>query len=379
MNTKKIFPTTAINIVCNQSNVLLEGVNVDPIPSGPFAINFTNKFNSFRNTAIKSLQSKPTLNSPVEALALNGIAMFGENTWNDYKFNHSEWEEMLIAFKNEYLESVDDVAITQSHLANTFVTDFSEQCKADVGEIDGVVERLKNKSDINNKMASRTLKLLSELSQKVSTQWKPDEMTEDSLTMNVIDPIVFGYIGKLKGTRTHGSDYELPESKERKRKIYAQAVGRKPDRSIESKIADSSYHTLLVEIKTENKCKKRPDLVKIASMMKDCLDAALKKGFDRKNLCILGILQEGRKTTILSLSTPSDFFYVLFPLSSFFLPRHTDNMEVLIKVVLGLEQCHSLLSKSINILQQPITHDNNHTYAYRISCKSPKHHAECYS
>ncbi|CAO3632551.1 unnamed protein product [Mucor hiemalis] len=137
MNTKKIFPTTAINIVCNQINALLKGVNVNPIPSGPFAPIFTEKFENFRNTAIKTSQCNPTLNSAVEALTLNGIAIFGENTWNDYELNHSEMGEMLIAFKNEYLEGVDDVAVNQSHLANTYIRDFSQQCKTDVGEIDG--------------------------------------------------------------------------------------------------------------------------------------------------------------------------------------------------------------------------------------------------
>lgn len=53
-----------------------------------------------------------------------------------------------------------------------------------------------------------------ELAQKASPEWLPDDMTEDSLAMNVLDPMVIRFIGRFKSTRTHGSDYQLPSQKQ---------------------------------------------------------------------------------------------------------------------------------------------------------------------
>lgn len=141
----------------------------------------------------------------------------------------------------------------------------------------------------------------------------------------------------------------------------------------------SSHHVFLMEIKTAKKSTNRPDLVKIASMMKDCLDAALSKGYNRNRLAIVGLLQEGRKTTILSLTTPSNSFYCFTPLPSFTLPADIYDMDTLKKAVEGLHQCRSFLKYAVAYIRQPISHEITMPYEYRVSIKSPKRHAKYYS
>lgn len=360
---------------------MLVGVDEERIPNKPLSFDATqtliDKFNFYRDNSIAKLKIKPILDTPIEALSLNGIMMRENDLWDTYGINENDWNQLCSQSGSEYVQVFDN---EQEQMMNSIINVFSNGYKVNLEDIDAIVERLRKDNPSSDEAVKRTLQMLTELSQKLSPQWKPDEMTEDSLTMNVLDPIVFGFLGRFGGAIVHGSDYELPESKTRKRKMNgSRAIGRKPDRCIEVLAMGSSHHVFLMEIKTAKKSTNRPDLVKIASMMKDCLDAALSKGYNRNQLATIGLLQEGRKTTILSLITPSNSFNCFTPLSSFTLPADIYDMDTLKKAVEGLHQCRSFLKYAVAYIRQPISHEITMPYEYRVSIKSPKRHAKYYS
>jgi hypothetical protein len=86
-------------------------------------------------------------------------------------------------------------------------------------------------------------------------------------------------------------------------------MGGKPDRSIE--FVQGGNHIRLVELKTEKAAIGRPNLVKLGTMLKDCLDGILPKGFKRSSCFTVDLLQEGRSTTVYLMYSPSNYFYVM--------------------------------------------------------------------
>lgn len=130
---------------------------------------------------------------------------------------------------------------------------------------------------------------------------------------DVVDPITTAFIGESVITNTvlQGNDHELEESKSRK---ILQAIGEnesskcKPDRSLEIKII------FLSEVKVEKEADKRPDLVKLAFIMKDCLNAAVIDGVNTEEYAIAGLLVERRSCTLYSmtLTTPKAYSLIVF-------------------------------------------------------------------
>lgn len=210
----------------------------------------------------------------------------------------------------------------------------------------------------------------------VSSSWKPKELSEDSCTINVFDPISKPFITHIANTMYHGNDHVLEASKQRKAKQSSSSTGRKPDRAIDVIVDGSSYNILIVEIKTGGKSKGRPDLVKLGTMMKDNVDFVLEQGHSRKEYYSIGILQEGAKTSVYTMSCPVDFFYVMHLVEQFQLPMDINEMGLLSQAVKGFELCRSLMLNSISILRST---PDNESFEYRLTSTSPKHHADYYS
>lgn len=70
--------------------------------------------------------------------------------------------------------------------------------------------------DDSTQYVQRTANMLSKLQDVVGPRWLPLEMTEDTFTINVYDPISAPFLSKLKDCSYHGNDKELAESKIRK-------------------------------------------------------------------------------------------------------------------------------------------------------------------
>ncbi|CAO3615468.1 unnamed protein product [Mucor fragilis] len=105
--------------------------------------------------------------------------------------------------------------------------------------------------------------MLRNLSRLVTPIWIPTLLSEDSLCINLYDPIVGPFLSKLPNATYHGNDKELPASK--RRKVDQQgpgAIRQKPDRSIEVVDARSDTQTLFQKVKCrEAMCKTTTSII----------------------------------------------------------------------------------------------------------------------
>lgn len=111
--------------------------------------------------------------------------------------------------------------------------------------------------------------------------WDTTIMQEDTLCINAFDLFANSIIGTISDTSFHGNHYEMPESRARKLQLVetlgvttnGTIRGGKPDRTI---IDDD---VLLCEVKTDEASGSQGDLVKLGTMMKDCLDHILYQNY----------------------------------------------------------------------------------------------------
>lgn len=180
-----------------------------------------------------------------------------------------------------------------------------------------------------NDFFGRVSSVLACVSAAVEADWDTSKMQEDTFCVNAFDIFSGNFIRTISGTSFHGRDHQIIESKERKVKlskslgINSPVRGRKPDRSISISVNNCTHHIVLCEIKTESASKeKKGDLVKLGSMMKDCLDAILSRNVDRQLFYVVGILQEGQKSTLFVMNSPFNFIYQLIEVVSCRLPSN---------------------------------------------------------
>lgn len=135
--------------------------------------------------------------------------------------------------------------------------------------------------------------MLRNLAELLNSSWNPKELTKDSLKVNAYDPIASAFLGKIeRSARYYGNDKELESSKWCKLQQQALNVaGRKPDRSADVKAADGTVFNVYVKVKTATQSKHRPDLVKLAIMLKDNCDFDLSHDKDCHLYFSVGMLQ----------------------------------------------------------------------------------------
>lgn len=175
------------------------------------------------------------------------------------------------------------------------------------------------------------INMLDKISKKVSYEWSTKEFSEDKYLTDVVDPIITAFVGEsvIKNTVPQGNDHELEESKNRK---ILQAIDEnessrcKPGRSLEIKIMKK--HIFLCEVKVADK---RPGLVKLAFMMKNCSDAAVIDGINTNEYAIAELLVEGRSCTLYSMTLTAPKVYSLIKVDVFFLP--TSNKDYLLQLL----------------------------------------------
>lgn len=184
---------------------MLAGVDENHIPNESLSLNnnqvLIDRFNLFRDNSIAKLKTKPILDTPIEALLLNGTMMMENDLWETYGINLNEWNVICSQSGGEYVQDLDN---EQEQMMNSIINVFSNGCKVNLEDIDAIVERLRKDNPSSDEAVKRTLQMLTELSQKLSPQWKPDEMTEDSLTMNVLDPIILVILAVLMEQKSMG-------------------------------------------------------------------------------------------------------------------------------------------------------------------------------
>ncbi|KAL9545240.1 hypothetical protein MBANPS3_007241 [Mucor bainieri] len=367
-----------LTIVALDENPLLLNVVEEDIPATADGerFDFVQSLNQLRRSAIAQLQTstKAKLATPQDALSLNGIVLLQEGGNAQYNIELQSWSEMLSNYNHRFKK--DPFTDAEIEVISSMIDTFETACK-NGSDLTAAAEQMILPVEITPAVR-RHANMLRNFSNVLSKSWKPSDATEDTLTINTYDPVAAAFLGNIENARYSGNDQELGSSKWRKSQQQAASVaGRKPDRSIEVEAADKTlYNVYLMEIKTASKSKYRPDLVKLATMMKDNCDFALAHGKDRYAYFSVGMLQEGAKCSLYTMNSPSKFFYVLFLVDEFDLPMSLSEMSRLDNVALGFSRCRCLLLEAIASLDSPSVAVAKPDI--RLTSTSPAHHVQYY-
>ncbi|KAL7315435.1 hypothetical protein PS15m_004655 [Mucor circinelloides] len=215
-------------------NPLITTIVDDPITGRSCIIK---KMNAFRSNAIEQLKMTGKLNTQVQALSLNGIIFISKDQYRDYQYDSAKWALTCRKIrKNLHMVKVSEL---DKHIITGIIGEISALCGENCGQAKRRLKEMRNEFEEDGSVIDRCLAMLESLVQKVSGNWMMANMTEDSLAMNILDPVLNAYINNdISGIQYNGSDYELPESRKRKMKQAAsqgcqtdKVRGRKPDRS----------------------------------------------------------------------------------------------------------------------------------------------------
>ncbi|KAI9469683.1 MAG: hypothetical protein EXX96DRAFT_378113 [Benjaminiella poitrasii] len=144
--------------------------------------------------------------------------------------------------------------------------------------------------------------------------------------LNYRDSIADAYVDSELSLKYHGNTYKILELKDYKRKIDSSSNKRGKKNQTDQVNQDAATyrtHTILYtcERNTKENSKHQPDLVKIATKMKDCLDSVLRCGIPFEEIHLVGLFIEGTLCTVLILDLPTKNSYRLIVIDTFTVPR----------------------------------------------------------
>jgi hypothetical protein len=263
------------------------------------------KLSGFKAEAEQLLKRKGSVHTIIEVLSFNSIYLMAPGCFSDYLFNIIEWQQIVSNCRNNFKKHT--LTSGEHTKINDAIERFAQAIYYSFTEIDLTIDQLRG-TDLNRCI----LDMLANLGRKIDYGMTTTCMDEDTFTMQIIDPILNAFINNtIPNINYYGSTHVLHESNIRKHK-QDKVMGRKADRSVVVKTRSGNTHTVFIcEIKTDSKCKGRPDLAKTGSMMKDALDHALLCHVSRKDYSVLGLLIEGGMASVLSLDLPASGLYRL--------------------------------------------------------------------
>jgi hypothetical protein len=327
-----------------------------------------------------SLGRDEKLTTPEEALALNDIIIMSLGIGLIYGFEQEKWENIVFpnSVKKYILDDV-DICIKQDDERDLLciIQNYAKAWKFAPSQVSSAFSTIVSLA--SSPLLQKTNAVLSILVYKIKDgNWNAQKMTENQLSMNMFDPIASSFMSNIERTQYFGCDHEIIESIERKK--LATILGenpnfvteRKPDRSIQVEVDNRKYHVFLAEINCEKTAIGRPDLVKLGTMMKDCIDHILDVGYNRKECYVLGMLQEG------VMDLPSNYLYHMKELYSCSLPYDNTVMILLPDAITLFHYASLLTEKMTKILKDGDQEDNDDLYDFRLTSKSPKRHCEYY-
>lgn len=358
----------------------------DPIPI-PYNSPYTSLIeclNIYRKSVLEKFNLSSKFNQLSEPLSLNGIMILSNKYGDEYNMSVQEWEGHVLR-NVEILTKNALVPIDEATVIADNVNQVAELSKKSLASAKGLAQVIKS-GNYESESISSCIQTLENILNKITYTWNPLEMSEDTLNMLLFDPVFNHFVDKIPHSKYHGADHELFES--RKRKLEQAASnhqstntirGRKPDRSIEVLQSRASYnpHILLVEIKTQYQSRHSPDLVKLCTELKDCIDIAIKNGMKRDKCFVIGLLVEGRECTLFVACSPEKYFYLVTEVSSFYLPTCYKDLGVLKDTVLGLCLCRNLVLRYIEFHLDQSSFGNG-AEDVKLNCASPKRHTEYY-
>lgn len=182
-------------------NPLLLNVIKDAIPTmtEEHAV-LLRSFNAFRSNAIRVLQSnsKGKLDCLQQALSLNGILHLQEDDNAIYRINQATWNELMLTYKSQFHS--DPFTSSEKEQIAEMTEEFGDACK-DGGDLGNVVEEMSSRRSSNmTPNVRRCLNMMRNLAELLNSSWSPKELTEDSLTVNLYDPIASAFLGKIESS-----------------------------------------------------------------------------------------------------------------------------------------------------------------------------------
>lgn len=294
------------------------------------------RFNTFRNNSIRTLLHQPKVDSIETALSLNGIIHLANEYSKCYGFEVDVWENICTAAKSRAnsFHTEEEIPGAGLLIVKATVELFKSRCKTKLSTASSYTRDLTAPyiNESRSSIVTNTCKMLLNYSERMNYNWNPTLMS-DSFKVNVFDPVFDPFFRGIGDTINHGADHFLTESVSRKKELALQfneslavVSGRKPGKSLQWHFNNrKQYHICLVEIKIESTAKGRPDLVKLGTMLKDCLDSMLNNSLKRQKCFIFGMLQECRRCTLYSLYSPSNYFYAMQELDICFMTSNCLN------------------------------------------------------
>lgn len=231
-------------------NPLLKGVNPTPAPRPQVSWLSTypdiiGEFNDFRNSSISRLHNSTELDSPEEALSLNGIMHVSNSSSRQYEYIIADWENICrMASSSEINKHYVRQHFLEMDLSliSTIITPFKNQCRTRLSNNVSFTRSLTNSYLHGNysPFVKNTCKMLINFADKIGYNWDSTTMSEDTLAVNVFDPAYEAFLAGIPLIENHGADHFVQESKARKRQLAASlnepttnVNGRKPHRSLQ--------------------------------------------------------------------------------------------------------------------------------------------------
>ncbi|KAI8887214.1 hypothetical protein K501DRAFT_330649 [Backusella circina FSU 941] len=382
---------TLLNVDQSESakNTLLNDVSIDTIP--PIfqewmgsCRDLSIKFNGFRQRCIKHLKSQPLLNNPIEALSLNHILLVSFENATLYNIEHENWIGAVVESKkyitNGVLQEVNSDIIKM-------IEKVSNTCKMSIHMAKEELSTYKELRLYQDENERNAVDMLDKLLNYLNYDWNTSKMGEHTFITKVVEPIISSFFQNSNSIELYGSDHVLQESSTRKTKVAMS--NNQPTKDIRGRVADfsglikkegpCSHHAFVVEVKTQKSVKHRPDLVKMGSLMKDCLDGAILHGRRSDEYAVFGLLIEGRDCTIYAMDLPVKKMYRMVEIDTFFLPVHIKDLNALVSVYRGMSLFCNLINKYVNNFNnENCAISQNDSYITR-SCSSPQYHVSYYT
>ncbi|KAI9248922.1 hypothetical protein BY458DRAFT_560071 [Sporodiniella umbellata] len=308
-------------------------------------LNVSKNFHEYRSYCIKKLSITQVFPSYTEELALNGIMWIDERNRRSYKLSEEIWKLVSLQLKNKYkknytkpkeykeIEKIAEKIMTEGVQEGE---DQAEKYQAYCASMGLKTELLRaNKThDMINKLKQNNLAAIKE---PLFCSLVVDNLVAPFLCSNGVDVIL------------QGSSDPSTASKERRG-----SHGRVPDLSLIIKHNDYIAMPFLCEVKSPShmqglsqKDLQKPDLVKLANIMKDELD--LMDMIEEKK--VYGLLIEGIygfKCQLFVMDLSYYKVYRFFMIDQFYLPRDLSDLHTLVPCFRRLDFLEETMIETAN-------------------------------
>ncbi|CAO3600826.1 unnamed protein product [Absidia cylindrospora] len=166
-------------------------------------------------------------------------------------------------------------------------------------------------------------------------------MNEDSFVKTRVDPIMLAFFKNEDDIVIDGCTTTLKSSDSCRKKFDPILRGKIPDMTVSVKLEDGINNLIIMEVKPPATTTDDADLLKMANMMKDAMDAMQSRDLDSLGGCVMGVLVEGYRCNLYIMDLDYTFIYRLYKMGTFYIPRDRydfDGLSTLIEHMITLRR-----------------------------------------